>query len=116
MVSLDAIRAAQGARYQDRKAQGTVVQTAYEQAKSYAAAQQSFIWNSTNLTRAIRFKLIATLSVYNPKFTIVYVECSEQEFWSRRQAIIPRKKLQKMWEGIEMPASYEAHQIVYQRQ
>ncbi len=116
VVSLDAIRLAQGARHGNQKAQGTVIQTAYEQAKSYAAAKQSFIWNSTNLTRSIRFKLIATLSVYNPRFTMVYIECSEQEFWTRRQAVIPRKKLQRMWEGLEMPAAYEAHQVVYQCQ
>lgn len=116
VVSLDAIRAAQGARHHDPKAQGMVIQTAYEQAKKYAAAQQSFVWNSTNLTRNIRFKLIATLSVYNPRFKMIYVECSEKEFWARRQHLIPKKKLQKMWGSLEMPAPYEVHELVYQHQ
>lgn len=116
VVSLDALRVAQGARHQDTKAQGRIIQAAYEQAKAYAATQQSFIWNSTNLTRAIRFKLIATLSVYNPRFSMVYVECREQEVWARRQASIPRKKLQKMWQSLEVPAPYEVHELVYHHQ
>lgn len=116
VVSLDAIRAELGARHNDQKAQGQVIQAAYEQAKRYASSQQSFIWNSTNLTRAIRFKLMATLSVYNPKFSMVYVECREQEYWARRQATIPKKKLQKMWASLEMPAPYEAHELIYKYQ
>ncbi len=111
VVGLDALRTQVKARHHDKKAQGQVIQ-----AKTYAAAKQSFVWNSTNLTRTIRAKLIATLAVYNPRVSIVYLECSTQDFWKRRKAVIPQKKLWQMWTSLDFPADYEAHSVIYQRQ
>ncbi len=50
IVSLDEIRQELKIKPTDKSGQGKVAQLAYERAKEFCRRQQSFVWNSTNLT------------------------------------------------------------------
>jgi len=114
-VSLDDLREAGKVRRGDRRAEGRVIQQAYEQAKTYARAGQDFVWNSTNLTRDLRSKLINALAPYRPYVKIQYLETSWKEVLSRREGIIPAKDLARMRQRLEMPQLDEAHEVSYER-
>lgn len=115
IVSLDAIREEFNIKVTDKKAQGKVAQIAYKRAKEYAAKKQSFVWNSTNLTHELRARVINTLSVYNPRFKLIYIETSRANILARRRATIPVRKLEKMMSLLEMPMPNEVHSIEYKR-
>ncbi len=115
VVSLDAIRVEMKVNHGDKSGQGRVVQKAYELAKKYSAAKQSFVWNSTNLTADMRSKLINKLSVYNPFFKIIYIETSMENIFARRGEDIPIRKLEKMIHILDMPLLGEAHEMEYIR-
>jgi putative nucleotidyltransferase with HDIG domain len=115
IISLDAIRAELKIKITDKKAQGKVAQEAYKRAKEFAAKKRSFVWNSTNLTNELRTKIINTLSVYNPRFKLVYVETSSANILERRRATIPVRKLEKMIDMLEIPLPNEVHTIQYLR-
>ncbi len=115
IISLDDIRAEFDIKVMDKKAQGKVAQIAYKRAKEYAAKKKSFVWNSTNLTHELRTRIVNTLSVYNPRFKLVYIETSKANIWSRRRATIPVRKLEKMMDKMEIPLPSEVHSIEYIR-
>ncbi|WMX12804.1 AAA family ATPase [Aureispira sp. CCB-E] len=115
IISLDDIRAEFDIKVTDKKAQGKVAQIAYKRAKEYAAKKKSFVWNSTNLTHELRTRIVNTLSVYNPRFKLVYIETSKANIWSRRRATIPVRKLEKMMDKMEIPLPSEVHSIEYIR-
>lgn len=114
-VSMDDIRREMKISPVDKNAQGTIQQVAYERAKEFCRRKQSFIWNSTNLTRDMRSKLISTLSVYQPRFRIVYIEASWADILSTRRESIPIDVLEKMQKMLEMPTPDEAHEVSYIR-
>lgn len=115
IVSLDAFRQQFNAKRGDKKAQGQVIQAAYEQAKVYCRQKQSFIWNSTNLTKDMRSKLIRTLGVYNPRFRIVYIETSLGNLLSRRKQQIPDAAIFRMLRQLDMPEWGETHGLDWER-
>ncbi|NUO03050.1 MAG: AAA family ATPase, partial [Saprospiraceae bacterium] len=115
VVSLDNLRREMGVEHGDSKGQGHVVQAAYSLAKKYAAARQSFVWNSTNLTTDLRSKLIQTFSVYNPSFQITYVETSLAQIFQRRKEDIPSAHLERMIRLLDMPLPTEAHEVLHFR-
>lgn len=115
IISLDAIRDELKIKITDKKAQGKVAQEAYKRAKEFAAKKRSFVWNSTNLTNELRTKIINTLSVYNPRFKLIYVETSSANILERRRATIPVRKLEKMIDMLEIPLPNEVHAIQYLR-
>jgi predicted kinase len=114
-VSLDAIRKEFKIKATEKDAQGKVVQIAYERAKEFCRKKQSFVWNSTNLTKDLRSKLIRTLGVYNPCFKISYVETSMENIFSRRQNDIPMAVLERMIRQLDMPLLEEVHEVRYVR-
>lgn len=115
MLSLDEIRKELKVGFQDKKAQGRVAQLAYDRAKTFCAKKQSFVWNSTNLTSDLRMRLLRSLSVYNPRFELFYVETSQQKVQEHRGSQIPRKRLEAMYRILEMPLGYEAHGVEWKR-
>lgn len=115
MISLDDIRALLKIKFTDKKGQGKVAQHAYTLAKRYAAKKQSFVWNSTNLTKDMRARIIHSLSVYNPRFEIIYLETSYENTLKRRRETIKRQKLEGMFRILEMPQRSEAHKVTYIR-
>lgn len=115
VISLDALRLEMKVSHNDSRGQGLVINKAYDLAKKYAAAKQSFVWNSTNLTSDMRSKLIRTLSVYNPRFEITYIETSMANIFQRRKGEIPKASLEKMIRILDMPLPSEAHSVKYLR-
>lgn len=115
MVSLDEIRKVLKIKADDREGQGRVAAEAYQMAKNYCAKKQPFVWNSTNLTRMLRDRIIQTLSVYNPCFRLIYLESSIGQMLEQRSDLIPRKRLEDMFHRLDMPLQEEAHHVEYQR-
>lgn len=113
LISLDNIRQELKIKPDDKSGQGRVAQAAYERAKEYCRRKQSFVWNSTNLTSEMRARLIGTLRVYDPRFTIVYVEASQGEIFQRRRADIKTAVLERMMQQLEVPLVGEAHEVRY---
>lgn len=58
----------------DKSANGWVVQTAKEEARTYLRKGQEFVWNATNITRQMRAQLIDLFVDYGAKVKIVYLE------------------------------------------
>jgi putative nucleotidyltransferase with HDIG domain len=115
VISLDSIRETLKIKPDDKDGQGKVIQAAYLQAKTLAGKKQSFVWNSTNLTKELRDKLVDLLAPYNPFFKIVYIETSRQNVAKHRQETIPQKVLEKMYRSLDLPLRTEAHEVIYQR-
>jgi predicted kinase len=111
LLSLDNIRKELKIKPDDRDGQGKVAQLAYEKAKEYCRRKTSFVWNSTNLTKDQRAKLIRTLSVYDPFFRIVYIETSKSAVFQRRKEAIPMAVLKRMIGQLEMPLLGEGHVV-----
>ncbi len=99
----------------DRKKEGQIIQMAYEQAKVYARKKQSFIWNTTGLSKDLRQKVINALLPYNPFFKIVYIETNLESLFSRRKGEIPTAAIYGMMRKLEIPQWDEAHTITYLR-
>ncbi len=112
-VSLDDIRTEFDIEPGDKSAQGKVAQVAYERAKEFCRRKQSFVWNSTNLTAEMRARLIGALRVYDPRFTMVYVEAAQSVIFQRRQADIKAAVLERMIRQLEVPLLGEAHELRY---
>lgn len=115
VISLDQIREELMIEPGDRFGQGKVAQTAYERAKVFCRQHQSFIWNSTNLTSDLRARLVQTLRVYQPRFTIIYLETDKETIFARRRNDIKNVVLERMWRILEMPQQGEAHRLYYHR-
>ena len=115
MISFDEIRKELGIKATDAKGQGRVAQLAYERAKAFAAKKKAFIWNSTNLTADLRARFFQTLSVYNPRFKLVYLETSYENILASRGDYIPKKNIQAMFRILEIPLPYEAHEMLFIR-
>ena len=119
IVSLDSIRKERGISPTDKAGNGRVIQEAKEQARVYLRKQQSFVWNATNTTSQMRTQLIDLFSIYKAKVSIVYIEVPYQHLHvqnKNRSAIVPAGILNKLAHKLEVPAQWEAHQVVYQIQ
>lgn len=114
-VSLDNIRLTHKIKATDRDGQGKVAQIAYETAKEFCRRKQSFVWNSTNLTKELRSRIIRTLGVYNPRFEIVYQETTLENIFSRRKNDIPKSVLERMIWQLDIPLLTEADAVSWQR-
>lgn len=116
VVSLDTIRLEKGVLPTDKKGNGQVVQEAKERARSYLRKQQSFVWNATNTTLQMRTQLIELFLAYKAKVRMVYVEVPYQKLHGQnknRDAIVPHTVLDRLVHKLEVPALWEAHEIVF---
>ena len=98
--------------------QGSVIQRALEDAKSYLRVKQSSIWNATNLTRQRREPLVALFSRYGAKVTIVHVEASAKTMMAANRARpetsrVPDRVIESMTHQWELPDPTEAHKVEY---
>jgi predicted kinase len=114
VVSLDAIRGHLGVSPQDN--QGAVAAQAKELARGHLRQARPFVWNATNITRAMRRQLIGLLRDYHAQVRIVYVEAAWGELLRRnrvRSAPVPEAVLRRLAEKLEVPDLTEAHQVEY---
>lgn len=110
VVSLDQIREDLGVSFKDN--QGTVIQTAQEQAKVYMRKKQSFVWNATNITRQNRKKLIDLFSQYKGKTTIVYLPKALPVILKQnreREVVIRESVIYNFLGRLEPPTVAEVH-------
>ena len=116
VVSLDAIRRKHKLSPTDKSANGWVVQTAKEEARTYLRKGQDFVWNATNITRQMRAQLIDLFVDYGAKVKIVYLE-QPYHTWRQqnksREYALPESVLDKMLDKLEIPLLTEAHEVVY---
>jgi predicted kinase len=114
VVSLDEIR--RELRISPTGNQGRVVATARERARDYLRLQQSFVWNATNVTRALRSQLIDFFTGYHARVRIVYVEAPFATVLLRnrhRQYPVPQTVIEKFISKLEVPDPTEAHEVVW---
>ena len=72
VISLDAIR--KELHISPTESQGQVIQTAKERARQWMRQRQSFVWNATNITRALRQPLIDLFTSYGARVRIIYLD------------------------------------------
>lgn len=112
VVSLDELRKMM--RVSPADGQGQVVQAAKEQARKYLRDQQSFIWNATNLTEAVRSKLIELFEAYGAAVRIVYLETGWDENLRRnagRADAVPERAVEEMLGKLVPPQRWEAQHV-----
>ena len=97
--------------------QGAVAAQAKELARGYLRQAQPFVWNATNITRAMRRQLVGLLRDYHARVRIVYVETAWGELLRRnraRAAPVPETVLRRLAEKLDVPDLTEVHQVEYQ--
>lgn len=116
VVSLDDIRRKHKLSPTDKSANGWVVQTAKEEARSYLRKGQDFIWNATNITQLMRTQLVDLFTSYGAKVKIVYIE-KPYSVWRKqnkdREYPLPEAVLDKMLSNLTIPQLTEAHEVEY---
>jgi len=112
VISLDGLR--RQMKVSPRDEQGAIVGAAKEQAKEYLRKKQSFVWNATNLTPAMREKLVRLFENYHAAVRIVFLETEWKEEHRRnesRQEEVPGTVIQKMLRNLVPPERFEAQYV-----
>ncbi|OWK43990.1 polyA polymerase related protein [Fimbriiglobus ruber] len=113
-ISLDDIRAELDVSPGDN--QSGVVVVAYDRAKEFLRAGTSFVWNTTNVSRMLRGKIIDLAAAYNARVRIVYLEPSIAEIrWRNRgrTARVPESVWERLFDKLDVPTAAEAHRVEY---
>lgn len=114
VVSLDAIREEMDVSPTDE--QGGVAQAALERARGFLRAKQPFVWNATNLTAAMRSKLVTLCENYGASVRIAYLETAWEENLRRnesREACVPAGAIRRMLGKLTPPGVSEAKEVVW---
>ncbi|PWT75164.1 MAG: poly(A) polymerase [Chloroflexi bacterium] len=96
--------------------QGKVVMTAKARARNYLRRRQSFIWNATNIIRALRSQLVDLFTAYHARVRIVYIEAPFATVLARnqhRQYTVPQAVIEKLAGKLELPDPTEAHEVIW---
>ena len=112
VISLDMIRRELKVTPSDD--QGAVAALAKSRARELLRRQQSFIWNATNITRALRTSLIDLFAAYHARIRIVYVDAPWEVILRRnqeREASVPEPVIARMLRKLEVPDLTEAHTV-----
>ncbi|MCJ8280839.1 MAG: AAA family ATPase, partial [Rivularia sp. ALOHA_DT_140] len=112
VISLDKLRSEMGVNPGDN--QGEVANAAKLIAKEYMRAEESFVWNATNLNKQLRGMLISLFAAYQAEIRIVYLETSWSELLRRNKTRVdrvPEKVLYRMKNRLEVPTIIEAHHV-----
>lgn len=113
VISLDDIREEMGIA--PGKDSGKVACRAMEQARIYLRRKEPFIWNATNIVRDTRQKLVRLWAGYGARVHIRYLEVPYLELLARnrkRERHIPEAVLEKMIGKLEIPAPWEAYEVL----
>lgn len=115
VISLDEIRKALHISPEGK--QGQVVQEAKERARAYMRQHQSFVWNATNVTRALREQLVDFFVSYGARVRIVYLDAPLETILHRnrkRPASVPETVVHKLLEKLDVPDMTEAHMVMWE--
>jgi predicted kinase len=116
VVSLDALREELDVDAAATGKQGEVVQAARARAREHLRAGRSFVWNATNLSRAVRGQVLRLLHDYGARVRIVYVEADADQWRAQnraREQPVPDAVLDKLLDRWEVPDLTEAHAVDY---
>jgi putative nucleotidyltransferase with HDIG domain len=116
VINLDQVRRENNIAPTDKSGNGTVIQLAKEQAREHLRKKRHFVWNATNITRQMRSQLIELFVTYKAYVKIVYVEVPYHKLHTQnkgREAVVPRNALDKLVSKLEVPAPWEAHEVIY---
>jgi predicted kinase len=94
--------------------QGAVAALAKSRARELLRHQQSFVWNATNIARALRAALIDLFAAYHARVRIVYVDAPWETLLRRnqeREASVPVPVIARMLRKLEVPNLTEAHAV-----
>ncbi len=114
VISLDEIREELG--ISPKEGSGKVVNLAVSRARALLRNKEPFIWNATNLTQEIRQKLCGLFAGYGARVHMIYLEAPYEELLRRNQIRprqIPEPVLEKMIDKLEMPETWEGHEVKY---
>ena len=117
VVSLDEIRRKHKLKPDDASATGWVVQTAKEQARIYLRKAEPFVLNATNITRQTRSQWIDLCASYKARVKLVYIEVPYIDWIKQntnREHPVPTNVLERMLSKLEVPALFEAHDVMYE--
>lgn len=116
VINLDDIRRSNKIAPTDKSGNGTVIQIAKEMARGYLRKGQNFVWNATNVTRQMREQLVELFITYKAFVRMVYVEVPCQKLYvqnSSREAVLPWQAVDRLVQKWEVPAPWEAHEVLY---
>jgi putative nucleotidyltransferase with HDIG domain len=113
IISLDSIRSEM--KISATENQGLVIQESRKKAREFLRKKQSFVFDSTNLSKEIRgFNTNLCLS-YGAKISAICVESSFKEIMKRNSErekdMVPQKAIDKMLSKWEYPSLAEFHEI-----
>jgi predicted kinase len=94
--------------------QGAVVMRAKELAREHLRAGRSFVWDATNVSRAMRGQLVSLFTAYGARVRIVYVESPYAEVIRRnctRMMPVPDALIERLIDRLDLPGLDEAHQV-----
>lgn len=114
VISLDEIRNELKVSPTDN--QGRVIQRAKERTKDLLRNKKDFIFNATNISKELRGAWITLFRKYNARIKIIYVETDYKNLITRnatRDKGLPKAKLEKLINKLEIPDITEAHSIEY---
>lgn len=116
LISLDGIREEMDVSPTDSSGNGQVIQAAKERAREYLRQGLGFVWNATNTTRQMRMQLMDLFYSYRAQVKIVYIEVPYRRLFRQncnREAVVPVPVLEKLLSKLEVPAAWEAHEVMW---
>jgi predicted kinase len=114
VVSLDALREELDVRPAGE--QGEVVNEARQRARDHLRQGRNFVWNATNVSRALRRVSLRLFAAYRARVRIVYVEAPPEVLFPQnrqRPAPVPEQALERLLDRWEVPDRTEAHRVDY---
>jgi predicted kinase len=114
LVSLDAIRARLGVA--PGADQRPVAAAAYEQARAFLRAGQSFVWNATNISRQQREMCIGLAADYRGRIELIALEAPSHVVRARnrgRERQVPESVIDRLINKWETPDLTEAHTVTW---
>jgi predicted kinase len=94
--------------------QGPVLAAAYARARGHLRAGIPYVWNATNVTRALRSRAIGLAAGYRARVEVVSVEAPPDVVHRRnraRPAPVPAAVIDRMAARWETPDPTEAHEV-----
>ncbi|MEV8515055.1 AAA family ATPase [Dactylosporangium sp. NPDC051484] len=112
VVGLDDLRDELGVR--PAGDQGPVIAAAYARAREHLRAATPYVWNATNVTRALRSRCIGLAAGYGARVEVVSVEAPPDVVHRRNRARsrrVPAAVIDRLAGRWELPDPTEAHEV-----
>jgi putative nucleotidyltransferase with HDIG domain len=96
--------------------QSEVVAAAYARAKALLRRGEPFVWNATNVSRALRGKVIDLCADYKARVRVVYLEPPVPLIRARnggRATRVPGRVWERLFDKLDVPTPAECHAVEY---